>query len=128
MESLLHGVDIIETSTIKRLINDDKSDFAERCFTEKEREYLDSPERLAGWFAAKEAVLKALGTGWSQGIGWKDIEIAHDAQGRPLVQLHSKALEIACALHVHAWCLSISHSTSYAIASVIALQAPTSRS
>lgn len=112
------GVDIIEIRRIKEAVERNKS-FLVKVFTEGEIEYFKSrnfrAEFIAGRFAAKEAVSKALGTGF-RGFGFKDIEIGRDELGRPLVKLTGNAKELAdkngnCIIH-----LSISHSQDNAIA------------
>ena len=108
------GVDII---TISRLSNDKSERFMERTFAASEQRYIKgrTPETMAGIFAAKEAVVKALGTGF-KGFFPAEIEIKHDDNGAPNVILHGKAREIAeklgnCNIH-----LNISHSETSAIA------------
>src|SRR3972149_5241326 len=85
------GIDIASIERVKKSVNDDA--FLDRLLTDSEREYIFSKrhpyKHLAGRFAAKEAVMKALGTGWSKGIGWKDIEVANAPDGRPEGRLHS---------------------------------------
>ncbi|MCP2728315.1 holo-ACP synthase [Limnofasciculus baicalensis] len=125
MNIIGHGIDIVEIKRIKEIIERFGNRFETRCFTEKE--YLvagtgvNRIQYLAGRFAAKEAVLKALGTGWSQGISWTDIEIERLSTGRPLVVLYGRCQEIASELGVAMWFLSISHTNSYAVASAIAV-------
>lgn len=115
------GIDIIEIERIDKAIKNKR--FKDRVFTEHEIEYFDSrggsPCHAAGNFAAKEAVLKALGTGLS-GIAWKDIEILRDRLGKPYVILHGSAKSIACAAGIREILLSISHSREYAIAQAAA--------
>lgn len=116
-----HGVDIIEISRIAQAIT--KESFQKRVFSAQERSQLQmkGPESWAGRFAAKEAVMKALGTGWSQGVGFAQIEIVTLDSGRPVVNLTGRALAISEELGIRDWHLSISHSREYAIASVIAV-------
>jgi holo-[acyl-carrier protein] synthase len=96
-----------------------------RCFTATERIITESDanriQYLAGRLAAKEAVLKALGTGWSQGTSFLDIEVQRLPTGQPSVVLHAKCKEIAAELGITRWLLSISHTSSYATASAIAV-------
>jgi holo-[acyl-carrier protein] synthase len=75
--------------------------------------------RYAARFAAKEAVLKALGTGWTQGTSWNEIEVSRDPAGRPSITLTGRCAEIAAELGIESWHLSLSHSKANAIASVI---------
>ena len=98
--------------------------FAERVFTAREREYCDrrgvaAPQHYAARFAAKEAALKALGTGWSGGVGWQHVEVANAEAGQPRIIFHDIALELfrrTGATRAH---LSISHTSEHAVAQVI---------
>jgi holo-[acyl-carrier protein] synthase len=118
------GVDIVETARIADLLGEHPERFLERCFTPGEQEDSKSPKRrfehLAARFAAKEAALKALGTGWSKGIGWTDIEVVKDGAGKPLLNITGKAAEIAIKQGITKWHLSLSHISTHAVASVIA--------
>lgn len=119
-----HGVDLVEVARVGRSVERFGDRFLERVFTEAERIYAgDGPRRdehLAARFAAKEAVFKALGTGWAQGAGWKDIEVVREASGRPALVLHGKARELSLALGIRRWHLSLTHTGSTAMASAIA--------
>jgi len=122
--SILHGVDLVDCARLARSLDRFGDRFLERVFTEGERAYADSSakrrvEHLAARFAAKEAVLKALGTGWRSGIAWTDVEVVREASGRPTVRLHGQAARAAGSLGVEAWVLSLSHTPTMAIASVI---------
>lgn len=125
MHAIAHGVDIVEVSRIGDLQAEHGERFLERCFTSEERAYCmrrrRAEEHLAARFAAKEAVLKALGLGLRGGIHWTDIEIVRDHEGAPGVVLHGRASEIAAAKGIRSWLVSLSHTTHTAIASVIAL-------
>jgi len=125
MDIIGHGIDIVEIKRIKEITERLGNRFETRCFTKTEciaAGYgVNRIQYLAGRFAAKEAVLKALGTGWSQGISWTDIEIERLSTGRPLVVLYGRCQEIAAELGVATWFLSISHTDSYVIASAIAV-------
>src|SRR5438270_14102492 len=94
-----------------------------RVFTEGERRYCDSKanrvERYAARFAAKEAGMKALGTGWNHGVRWRDIEVCRQPGGRPTILFHGKAAEFAAKLGAAHVALSISHTAEQAIAQVI---------
>ena len=119
-----HGIDIVEVARIERMLRDHGDRFAARCFTEAEREYADRADRrraehYAARFACKEAVLKALGTGWKGGIEWTDIEVVRLADGRPQVRLSGRAAAIADDLGITHWHASLSHVGQAAIASVI---------
>src|SRR5713226_9207138 len=120
-----HGIDLIEIDKVAQLLADPESDFCARCFTETEqadaRDMPDRVMRLAGRFAAKEAVAKALGTGFDGKVGPLDIEIVNRPSGEPFVTLHGAATEVAMRLGIGDWLLSISHSNTMAVASAIAL-------
>ncbi len=113
------GTDITHLERIKKL----SPETVDRILTKSEAEYCNRftqpHERVAGRFAAKEAVLKALGTGWSQGIGWHQIEILPDTSGAPIVTLFGKALERFLTLGATRCHVSISHQGEYAIAFAI---------
>lgn len=123
MHPLAHGVDLVEVSRIAVMCADHPERFVERCFTPAEQAYClgrkREAEHLAARFAAKEAVLKALGTGLSSGLFWTDIEVHRDTDGRPSIQLHNKAAQAATALGIRSWLVSLSHTQTNAIASVI---------
>ncbi len=124
-----HGIDIVETNRIERMVLDHGEHFLERCFTAAELAYsMDKKRRsehLSGRFAAKEAIFKALGTGWGAGIAWTDAEVVREASGRPVVALHGRCLEVAAGLGIDGWWLSISHIQTHAIASAIAVDSRT---
>lgn len=119
-----NGVDLIEIDRIKEMIQR-KPRFIKRFFTEKENLFFESKgfksESIAGNFAAKEAVVKAIGTG-VRGFNLMDIEVLRDALGKPCVILHGRAKEIAEGLGVGIIHLSISHTQSYAVAFAIAMK------
>ena len=113
------GIDIIEIARIKAAIDRWGKHFLQRVYTEPElRQYGKKPSSLAARFAAKEAVIKALGTAAS-GISWKDIEILSEPGGKPLVRLHGKARGKADALGLGEMAISLSDSREHAIAFVI---------
>lgn len=119
-----HGIDLVETSRVERMIADHGDRFLRRVFTEGERRYAaNNPSRmvehLAGRFAAKEAILKVLGTGWSGGIAWTDAEVVREPSGKPNVVLHGRCAEVAAELRITHWWLSISHVRTHAMASAI---------
>ncbi len=121
---LVHGVDLIEVPRIERMLGQHPERFVERCFTASEREYCEAggprrAERYAARFAAKEAVFKALGTGWGQGVAWTDVEVRRDDAGAPSVHLTGRAALRAAELGVERWAVSMSHTESSAMASVI---------
>jgi holo-[acyl-carrier protein] synthase len=117
------GIDIAEVERIAEAIERYGDRFLERIFTEGERRYCESKanrlERYAARFAAKEAAMKALGTGWSQGVRWQDIEICREPGGRPTIKFHGKGAEFAARLGASRVALSISHTLEQAIAQVI---------
>ena len=118
------GVDIVEISRMKKILEKTPS-FACRVFTEEERAYCDSSSRpaahYASRFASREAVLKALGTGFSQGIGRKDVSVTRDKLGKPKAVLRGKALEIAQSLGVVEVALSLTLTGDLAVANAIAI-------
>jgi holo-[acyl-carrier protein] synthase len=117
------GIDIIEVRRVREVITRTPR-FAERVYTVAERAYCDSrgavaAQHYAARFAAKEAALKALQTGWSGGIAWQDIEVTARASGAPVLLFHGlvrKLFEQSGATRAH---LSISHTTEHAIAQVV---------
>ena len=115
------GIDIIEIERIDRAIKNTKS-FLEKVFSDKEIDFFYSKklkvESIAGNFAAKEAVSKALGTG-IRGFNLKDIEVLRNELGAPIVNLHNNAKVLALKLHVRKIHVSISHNKSSAIAYVL---------
>ncbi len=117
------GIDIVEVARVAAAIKRFGRRFLERVFTENEIRYCQSKhnvmERFAGRFAAKEAAMKALGTGWRGGVQWKDFEVGREAGGRPSMHICGKAAEKATALGARRSSLSISHTAEHAIASVI---------
>lgn len=123
MHAICHGIDLVEVTRIADLRKRHPARFVERCFTSNERAYClgrrREPEHLAVRFAAKEAVLKALGTGLVGGLHWTDIEVHRNADGKPTIQLHNLAAEHAARLGVKHWLLSLSHTDTMATASVI---------
>ena len=124
MNILGHGIDLVDTPRIERLLGEHEQRFLDRVFTAGEREYAESGgklrvQRYAARFAAKEAVLKVLGTGWSGGIAWTDVEVLREPSGKPTVQLNGEAAAVAEKLGVVEWHISLSHLQGHALASVI---------
>lgn len=117
------GIDIAEVPRIRQSIERFGERFLHRVFTEGEIHYCDSKanraERYAARFAAKEAAMKALGTGWNHGVRWRDCEVVRMPGGRPTIHFHGKAGEFASKLGVKNAALSISHTQEQAIAQVI---------
>jgi len=122
-----HGIDIVETSRIRNMHAEHGQRFLDRCFTPAEQAYCAKSvkryfEHLAGRFAAKEAVLKVLGTGWRGGIAWTDIEVLKEESGQPKIALTGECLRIAKELGILRWHISISHIETHATASAIGLR------
>ena len=116
---LPRGVDIIEIPRIKQVLDRYGQRFLKRVFTPQEIDYCRGrASNLAGRFAAKEATMKALGTG-VRGVGWKDIEVVRADSGAPSAKLHGRAANRAERLQVTEISLSISHSREYAVAFVV---------
>ncbi len=117
------GVDIAETARIEQALERHGERFFKRLFTPAEIAYCEKfknkAERLAARFAAKEAAFKALGTGWGNGVRWRDVEITHQPSGKPELLLTGRALELAKELGVTRTCVSFSHSDRYVVAQVI---------
>lgn len=117
------GIDIAEVERIRGAIERHGEVFLRRIFTAREREYCErfknKYERYAGRFAVKEAAMKALGTGWSRGVRWVDIEVVRQKGGRPTLALEGEARKIGEKLGVKSIALSITHTASQAYAQVI---------
>ncbi|MGE3182040.1 MAG: holo-ACP synthase [Phycisphaerae bacterium] len=120
-----HGIDIVEVARIERIADQHGARFLDRVYTSAEQKYcLDNKvtgPRLAGRFAAKEAVLKVLGTGWRGGIEWTDIEVLPDALGKPLCSLTGNSRRLADQLGIADVLVSISHAGGFATASAIGI-------
>ncbi len=117
------GIDIAEVPRIREAIARHGERFLKRVFTEGEIQYCESKanrvERYAARFAAKEAGMKAIGTGWNHGVRWRDIEVARKPGGRPTLLLHGKAAEFAAKLGATNVALSLTHTAEQAFAQVI---------
>jgi holo-[acyl-carrier protein] synthase len=117
------GVDIAEIDRIESAMRRHGLSFVERIFTPAEIAYCErhrnQAERFAGRFAAKEAAMKALGTGWAHGVRWVDIEVVRERGGKPALKLSGASLEIAGRLGVKNIALTITHSGNTALALVI---------
>ncbi len=120
------GVDIVEISRMERILKRTPA-FARRVFTDEERAYCDGLARpavhYACRFAAREAVLKALGVGFSEGVGFKDVFVSRDERGRPHAVLTGRALELAQARGIVEVALSLSHTNDLAIANAMTITA-----
>ena len=125
MQILGHGIDLTDIERIAQMIEKHGQHFLDRCFTATEQSYAEKgmtarrTEFLAGRFAAKEAILKALGTGITEGIQWTDVEVIRTGNGKPEVRLYNKAAEMAEEAGMIHWHVSISHIKSHAMASAI---------
>ena len=117
------GVDMEEISRVGEAIGRHGRHFLERIFTAAEIAYCerhrDRVERYAGRYAAKEAAMKALGTGWSKGVRWIDIEVTRAPGSRPTIILHGAARERAERMGMRQISLSITHTGNLAFAEVI---------
>src|SRR5271165_6986341 len=117
------GIDIAEVPRIRQSIERFGDRFLQRIYTAGEIRYCDSKanraERYAARFAAKEAGMKALGTGWNHGVRWRDVEVSRLPGGRPTMLFHGKAAEFAAKLGAVRVALSLSHTAEQAIAHVI---------
>src|SRR5256886_2356406 len=117
------GVDIAEVQRIQGAIERYGEVFLKRVYTAREREYCErfknKYERYAGRFAAKEAAMKALGTGWRRGVKWVDFEVVRETSGRPTLAITGEAAKIAQQLGVKSVALSITHTAAQELAHVI---------
>jgi len=117
------GVDLAEVGRISHAITRYGRRFVDRIYTPAEIAYVERKanrfERYAGRFAAKEAGMKAIGTGWKQGVRWQDFEVANLPSGRPTLKLHGEAARIADQLGVKLISLSITHTSELGMAHVI---------
>ena len=117
------GIDIAEVQRIRHAIERFGVRFLERIYTVGEIRYCDSKanrvERYAARFAAKEAAMKALGTGWNHGVRWRDCEVTRKPGSRPTLTFHGQAGEIAARLGVRNVSLSLTHTKEQAMAQVI---------
>ena len=125
MSIIAHGIDLVDFPRIGKMIDDHGERFLARVFTQAEQKYADSnknkTEKLAGRFAAKEAILKLLGTGWRGKIAWTDIEVVNNSMGQPIVNLSGEVERIAKKLGITQISISITHTANFAIASAVAL-------
>ena len=115
------GIDIIEIKRIERLFSANE-DFLRRIYTEKEVEYCKQKknkyQHFAARFASKEAMFKALGTGWVGNMKWTDIELLNDEMGRPYLNLYGSVKEMAEKKHIDNISVSLSHCKEYAISQI----------
>jgi holo-[acyl-carrier protein] synthase len=125
MEIVAHGIDLVDFPRIEEMIERHGQRFLDRVFTAAEQAYAEAnkngAEKLAGRFAAKEAILKLMGTGWRGKIAWTDIEIINNPTGQPEVTLRGEVKKIAEKLAIKHVSVSITHTANFAIASAVAL-------
>ena len=115
------GVDIIEIHRVEAALNKFGERFLQRVYTELEAAFCRGrTSELAARFAAKEAVMKALGRGWGAKVRWLDIEVARARSGKPEIVLHDKTAKFAEDLGIRRWALSITHTKQHGLAFVIA--------
>ena len=120
------GTDIVEIVRIGQMIERHGELFLQRVYTEAEIKYCQTKrgaiEHYAGRWAAKEAVMKTLGTGFTKGVGWTDIEVANMKSGQPVINLTGGAGNVAKLLGIDEILITISHCKAYATATAIAMQ------
>ena len=120
------GIDIVECLRIAQMIERHGELFITRVYTDHEIEYCSArkaaTQHYAGRWAAKEAVMKTLGTGFTRGVGWQDIEVANRRSGEPKIVLSGGAKELAAQRGIDEILTTISHCRAYATATAIALQ------
>jgi holo-[acyl-carrier protein] synthase len=125
MEIVAHGIDLVDCPRIEDMINRHGDRFVQRIFTAAEQAYAEANknkvEKFAGRFAAKEAILKLMGTGWRGKIAWTDIEVINNVSGQPEVILSGEVKKIAGRLGIKHISVSITHTANFAIASAVAL-------
>jgi len=117
------GIDLAEVDRIREAIERHGTRFVERIYTAREIAYAERKsnryERYAARFAAKEAAMKAIGTGWKRGVRWRDFEVTNLPTGRPTLELHGAAARIAESLGVRNIALSITHTEQQGMAIVV---------
>ena len=125
MAIVAHGIDLVDCPRIEEMIKRHGERFINRVFTSAEQSYADKNkdriEKYAGRFAAKEAILKLMGTGWRGKIAWTDIEIVNNSSGQPKVTLDGEVKKIADKHGITQVNVSITHTANFAIASAVAL-------
>ena len=120
------GTDIVEITRIGQMIERHGELFLQRVYTEEEIRYCqkrkEAMQHYAGRWAAKEAVMKTLGTGFTRGVGWQDIEVVNQKSGQPVIMLSGGAKEYAAQRGIDDVLITISHCRAYATATAIAMQ------
>ncbi len=128
MRFVAHGIDLIECERIAHMMGEYPEKFLKRILTEAERDYVNGKRKpiphVAGRFAAKEAILKVIGTGWRGQISWHDMEIRNNSAGAPEVRLSGESAKVAERLGITRIVVSITHTPHYAAASAIGLSEP----
>jgi holo-[acyl-carrier protein] synthase len=117
------GVDVVEIPRFRTIIDRLKDRFIARVFSANEQkfchEHRDPIPHFAARFAAKEALFKALGTGWAKGVTWLDVEVQREGQDAPTIMLHGEAQRLSVSKGAHKIHLSLSHTEQWAVATVI---------
>src|SRR3990172_5700323 len=123
MSIIGHGLDLVECARIAKVFENHGTRFLDRILTpaeqERAKQYKDPIPFIAGRFAAREAILKMIGTGWRGGIAWTDMEVLPDSLGRPVVTLTGETARLAARLRIQRGILSITHTEQHAAASAI---------
>lgn len=126
MKIIAHGIDLVDFGRIEQMLENHPERFLDRVFTPAEQADANRQknriEKLAGRFAAKEAVMKLIGTGWRDGIAWTDIEVVNNPLGQPIITITGKVKELVEEKGIEQITLSITHTSNFAIASAVALQ------
>lgn len=116
------GVDIVQIERVRKLV-ENYSEFMHQVFTAREIEFCqakaDSASSYAARFAAKEAMMKALSTGWNEKVNWLDIEVINEEQGNPILKIKGRTLRLMKKMGVYQTHLSLSHERDYALAFVV---------
>jgi holo-[acyl-carrier protein] synthase len=117
------GTDIVDVARIEKLLRDKRDEFLARVFSPDEIAYCEQMARpavhFAARFAAKEALMKAIGTGWAEGVGFKDIHVTNDPNGKPVLQAQGETRKRLDGLGPSFLWLSLSHTREYAMAVVV---------
>jgi len=125
MKIVAHGIDLVDFPRIEEMLKRHEQKFLDRVFTPREQADAQNAhsrvEKLAGRFAAKEAVLKLIGTGWRGKIAWTDIEVINNSLGQPQVNLSGQVEQIVNEKQIEQVTISITHTANFAIASAVAL-------
>ena len=125
MKIVAHGIDLVDCPRIEKMVDKHGEHFLDRVFTKAEQgqaqDTKNSIEKLSGRFAAKEAVLKLIGTGWRGKIAWTDIEVVNDKFGKPTVSISGEVKKLADEMGIEQMTLSITHTANFVMASVVAL-------